>query len=91
MQNNEEGTPSPYVHTLHEPNSEDKEFIEQINEVCVRHGYNHFFIAFTPSINDRNWKGFSGGLSEGLVVYLEIMSTAMRKTWEHLKGLGPKK
>ncbi len=90
MENKDEAKPSPYVETLATPSTEDKAFVEQITEVCNQHGYGHFFIAFTRShsheSNAKNWKGFSGGLSEDMVVYLELISKAMRLTWDNIRG-----
>lgn len=90
MNNEEQGKPSPYTETLLTPNAEDKAFVDEITRVCDDHGYGHFFIAFTrKQVVERtakNWKGFSAGLTEDMVTYLELISQAMRVTWDTIRG-----
>lgn len=88
MNNDEEAKPSPYLGMMLEPSENDKEFTRKIHDICLEHGYDNFFIAFSPQVmpgaKAKMYKGFSNTLNAELVIYLEAISGAMRQTWNKI-------
>lgn len=82
--------PSPYIHPMGReghamPVPEDaKAFMEEIKTVCDKY-HNHNFMITYQKENSKMWIAFSSMLDETLVRHLELISRAMRETWEKLQ------
>lgn len=59
---------------------ENEEFLDDIEQVCKKYGFNEWFIAFGQGDKDETtWQGSSKSISEGLDEFVELCQEYMRE------------